>query len=100
MPAAFPVPGTVNHRESRDKFGDTDTEEEEYSPSTRRGKEGYGGLGLGMPPPPTGFKNNGSVLPRNRWLMRRSSSGAFSSGSDSASLSSTPTRTKGIGVGK
>ncbi|KAF8897090.1 hypothetical protein CPB84DRAFT_1710099 [Gymnopilus junonius] len=98
LPAVFSTTGGVNHREARDKFGDTDTEEEEYSPSTRRGKEGYSGLGLGMPPPPSELKNNSSVLPRNRWLMRRSSSGAFSSGSDSTSLSSTPTRAKGITV--
>ncbi|KAF9565559.1 hypothetical protein CPC08DRAFT_683679 [Agrocybe pediades] len=98
MPAAFPAPlasgsgwgqGPGDFRASQ-----TDTEEdEEDSPSVRRDNK-YTGLGLGMPPPPIG--RGLPALPRNRWLMRRSSSGAFSSGSETASLSNTPTRAKGI----
>jgi mitosis inhibitor protein kinase SWE1 len=92
MPAAFPPIGTkatkLIHERQR---SDTDTEDEdEDSPSTRRVK--YVGLGLGLPPP-----HGPSAIPRNRWLMRRSSSGAFSSGGESTSLSNTPTRAKGIG---
>lgn len=95
MPAAFPVPSGPKATKLFQKT-DTDTEEEEeYSPSTRRVQ--YVGLGLGLPPPSGSSKNGPSAIPRSRWLMRRSSSGAFSSGSDSASLASTPTRTKGMG---
>ncbi|KAF8967937.1 hypothetical protein BDZ97DRAFT_1802034 [Flammula alnicola] len=92
MPAAFPVGSKAAILNSDRQNTDTE-EEEEYSPSARRDK--YVGLGLGQPPPPTN-KNGVSAIPRNRWLMRRSSSGAFSSGSESASLTNTPTRGKGI----
>lgn len=95
MPAAFPPVAGAKATKLFQKT-DTDTEEEdEYSPITRRVK--YVGLGLGVPPPSGGSKNGPSAIPRSRWLMRRSSSGAFSSGSESASLASTPTRTKGMG---
>jgi mitosis inhibitor protein kinase SWE1 len=72
----------------------TDSEDEQESPTTIREK--YANLGLGLP----SGKNAISGIPRSRWLMRRSSSGAFSSDSDSASLANTPTRSKGIGKGK
>lgn len=98
MPAAFPPPasGAGWGQGAGDFRGNqTDTEEdEEDSPSVRRDSK-YTGLGLGMPPAPIG--RGMPIIPRNRWLMRRSSSGAFSSGSDSTSLSNTPTRAKGIG---
>ncbi|KAJ3492290.1 hypothetical protein NLJ89_g11257 [Agrocybe chaxingu] len=92
LPAAFPPMGAKGAKLS--DYQPTDTEdEEEYSPSTRRCDNRYTGLGLGQP---TQAKN-GVPASFSRWLVRRSSSGAFSSGSDSASLSNTPTRAKGIG---
>ena len=92
LPAAFP---SVEARASRLTCDQTtDSEDEQESPITRRDR--YANLGLGQPPLPVG-KNVVSGIPRSRWLMRRSSSGAFSSGSDSASLANTPTRSKGIG---
>ena len=89
LPAAFPPTGA---KPSCDQT--TDSEDEQESPITGRKK--YSNLGLGQP----SGKNAISGIPRSRWLMRRSSSGAFSSGSDSASLANTPTRSKGIGEGK
>ncbi|KAF8739280.1 hypothetical protein AX14_010254 [Amanita brunnescens Koide BX004] len=74
---------------SRRLEDETDSEQEDDSPIARRDK--YSGLGLGRPQPP--LLREG--LPtRSRFLMRRTSSGAFSSGSDSASMLGTPTRTK------
>ena len=89
LPAVFPPVGA---KPSCDQT--TDSEDDQESPITRREK--YTTLGLGQP----SCKNAVSGIPRSRWLMRRSSSGAFSSGSDSASLANTPTRSKGIGEGK
>jgi len=92
LPAAFPPTEARASKLACDQT--TDSEDEQDSPITRRDK--YSNLGLGQPPLPAG-KNVVSGIPRSRWLMRRSSSGAFSSGSDSASLANTPTRSKGIG---
>jgi mitosis inhibitor protein kinase SWE1 len=92
LPAAFPPIGTKSTKLTCDQA--TDSEDDQESPIMRREK--YATLGLGQPPVPTG-KNIVSGIPRSRWLMRRSSSGAFSSGSDSVSLANTPTRSKGIG---
>ena len=89
LPAVFPPTGA---RPSCDQT--TDSEDDQESPITRREK--YATLGLGQP----SCKNAVSGIPRSRWLMRRSSSGAFSSGSDSASLANTPTRSKGTGKEK
>ena len=89
LPAAFPPMGA---KPSFDQT--TDSEDEQESPITRREK--YSKLGLGQP----SAMNAVSGIPRSRWLMRRSSSGVFSSGSDSASLANTPTRSKGIGKEK
>ena len=87
LPAVFPI----NPRQS-DKFVDSsDSEEEQDSPSTRRNVK-YGTLGLGRPTAEAPL-----ALTRTRWLMRRSSSGAFSSG-ESASMSMTPTRNKVSGM--
>ncbi|KAF9012465.1 hypothetical protein BDQ17DRAFT_1343952 [Cyathus striatus] len=86
LPAAFPPLGGSSKGKNSDS---TDTEGEEDSPSGRRNQR-YAGVGLGRPTVPT---DGVSAFQRNRWLMRRSSSGAFSSGSD-ASMSSTPTRPK------
>lgn len=93
LPAVFPS----RANKSSIDWQPTDTEDdEEYSPSTRRDR--YSGLGLGQPHV-TQFPRPEVSLMRSRWpnLVRRSSSGAFSSGSDSASLVNTPTRAKGTG---
>ncbi|KAF7315533.1 hypothetical protein MIND_00068600 [Mycena indigotica] len=79
LPAAFPALGRNPSQPTQD-IG-TDSEGEDESPSGHRDK--YVGLGLGRP------------IARTRWLSRRSSSGAFSSGSDTNSLTGTPTRAKG-----
>lgn len=89
LPAAFPPLSKRTHKGSSDS---TESEGEEDSPIMRRDR--YTGLGLGRPPPPG---KETSAIPRSRLLMRRSSSGAFSSGTDSASMSSTPTRANGAG---
>ena len=68
-------------------------EQEDDSPIARRDR--YSGLGLGRPQPPLLRED----LPaRTRLLMRHSSSGAFSNGSDSTSMLGTPTRTKDNGT--
>ena len=104
LPAVFPPIGGATTRANKSSIDwqPTDTEDdEEYSPSMRRDRyPGLGlGLGLGLP---HGNQLTGKPdvsLMWSRWpgLIRRSSSGAFSSGSDSVSLANTPTRTKGIG---
>jgi mitosis inhibitor protein kinase SWE1 len=93
LPAAFPGLGQRAGKLTLDHG--TDSEDEEDSPSNRRDK--YAGLGLGRPS--TATPQNGlPLMSRTRWLMRRSSSGAFSSGSDSQSSAATPTRVKGKGM--
>jgi mitosis inhibitor protein kinase SWE1 len=73
LPAAFPLPlGKGNAVTIKTGGSDTEEDEETISPSSRKQ---YKGLGLGRP--------------AGRWLMRRSSSGAFSSGE---SAGGTPTR--------
>ncbi|KAG2128324.1 uncharacterized protein EDB93DRAFT_1184674 [Suillus bovinus] len=73
LPAAFPLPlGKGNIVITKTGGSDTEEDDETISPSSRKQ---YKGLGLGRP--------------AGRWLMRRSSSGAFSSGE---STSGTPTR--------
>ncbi|KAL0956458.1 hypothetical protein HGRIS_002604 [Hohenbuehelia grisea] len=77
-----------------DQLTDSDNDGED-SPSGRkeRQKTGlYGALGLGRPSGPTGKGKGMSAIPRARWLMRRSSSGAFSSGGESVNV--TPTRSQ------
>ncbi|KAK7053428.1 mitosis inhibitor protein kinase swe1 [Paramarasmius palmivorus] len=85
LPAVFPSVGRKANKSFLDTTSDSEDDSEE-SPSSR--KERYAGLGLGRPsfPVQTG---KGSLASRPRWLTRRSSSSAFSSGSDSLS---TPTR--------
>ncbi|TFK73885.1 hypothetical protein BDN72DRAFT_893607 [Pluteus cervinus] len=93
LPAAFPP---LNRKPAKPLLDSlTDSEGEEDSPSGRRDK--YLGLGLGRPPAPA-REGSASAVQRTRWLMRRSSSGAFSNGSDPASMNATPTRTKGKGM--
>ena len=87
LPAAFP--GLAPHRSRKDAMHglDLDTEDQEASPTTRKDPKA---LGLGRPPVPL-FSKTADPKARTRWLMRRSSSGAFSSGSDT-SRNVTPTR--------
>lgn len=89
MPAAFPPMGSSG-KSLLDQCSDTD--EEEDSPSAKKDGK-YTKLGLGHPPAlfSAPFAN-----PKTRWLMRRSSSGAFSSGSETASQANTPTRAKNM----
>lgn len=79
MPAAFPPRGADQ---------DTDSEGEEDSPSLRRDAR-YEGLGIGKPT--NAAAPSGGPFSKTRWLMRRSSSGIFSSGSD-MSIGNTPTK--------
>ena len=82
LPAAFPAL-------SGGADGDSPTERKDIK---------YAGLGLGRPK--ENPKNTKSVTGRTHWLMRRSSSGAFStvsSGSDT-SATATPTRPKDKGM--
>lgn len=88
LPAAFP--GLMAARQRRDAFSlvDTENEDEEASPTMRKEFK-FNGSGRGRPPVPSFPK---TVDPKSkRWPMRRSSSGAFSSGSDT-SRNGTPTR--------
>lgn len=80
MPAAFPFKGD-----------DSDSEGEDDSPSFRRDAR-YEGLGLGKPG--LGAAAPSGPFARTRWLMRRSSSGMFSTGSDSSV--GTPTKPTGM----
>jgi mitosis inhibitor protein kinase SWE1 len=97
LPAVFPSTGGATARASQSDWQPTDTEDdEEYSPSTRRDR--YPGLGLGQPHA-TRLPGRPDVsLMWSRWpgIIRRSSSGAFSSGSESASVANTPTRANGL----
>ncbi len=89
LPAVFPE---LSRR--GDKSADsTDSEGEQDSPSSRKEPK-YGPLGLGRPV----TADAPFAITRTRWLMRRSSSGAFSSGSDSTSIATTPTGGKVTGM--
>lgn len=95
LPAAFATVGGVRQRKDARMGGgpsvDLDADDEEASPTTRKEAK-YDGLGLGRPPVPP-FPKTSDPKARTRWLMRRSSSGAFSSGSETAtSRNATPTR--------
>lgn len=89
LPAAFPSLPRPGERSN----ASSDSEGEQDSPSSRKDPK-YGRLGMGRPTAP----DAPLALTRTRWLMRRSSSGAFSSGSDSASISTTPTRNSMTGM--
>ncbi|OCH95090.1 hypothetical protein OBBRIDRAFT_831194 [Obba rivulosa] len=95
LPAAFPTLSKENRAVAKKGMLAVDTSVEmdlgeEDSPSLRReGK--YDGLGLGRPSLARPSADGKSARPR--WLMRRSSSGAFSSGSETcSSINATPTR--------
>ncbi|KIJ19055.1 hypothetical protein PAXINDRAFT_8404 [Paxillus involutus ATCC 200175] len=87
LPAAFPPLGPKDSK--LDLNGSDSDEDGVNSPSSRKESNKYEGLGLGRPPAPS--EPAGPML-RTRWLMRRSSSGAFSSGSETSIA--TPTRRK------
>jgi mitosis inhibitor protein kinase SWE1 len=87
LPAAFPA---LDAKKGLDLQSDED-DEEENSPSARKELNKYEGLGIGRPPMSSG---PAGPVERTRWLMRRSSSGAFSNGSE-ASLTTPTRRSKG-----
>ncbi|RPD63961.1 hypothetical protein L227DRAFT_561394 [Lentinus tigrinus ALCF2SS1-6] len=101
LPAAFPGLGKAKETVKKERQGwvserETDIDLDEAESPTVRKDGKYDGLGLGRPatglPPfarPTG---DGRVGKAPHWLMRRSSSGAFSSSSDASSVNATPTR--------
>ncbi|KAF8555319.1 hypothetical protein OG21DRAFT_1521869 [Imleria badia] len=84
LPAAFPPLGS---KKGADLQGSDEDDDEENSPSTRKEASKYEGLGLGHPPMSCG---PAGPVEQTRWLMRRRSSGAFSSGSETSLA--TPTR--------
>lgn len=95
LPAAFPGFGSARQRKDALHVAglgvDAGDEDEEASPTMRKDARNLG-LGLGRPPVPL-FPKIGDSKSRAYWLLRRSSSGAFSSGSDtSTSRNATPTR--------
>ncbi|EIN11277.1 hypothetical protein PUNSTDRAFT_131444 [Punctularia strigosozonata HHB-11173 SS5] len=99
MPAVF---GLSAHAKEKSHVSDDEDDEDELSPSSRKaGTNLYAGLGLGRPsgakPRHSNQSSVGSVAGRARWLMRRSSSGAFSfsSGSETGSNVGTPIGLKG-----
>jgi mitosis inhibitor protein kinase SWE1 len=88
LPAVFPWRGRSRGDGDGDGGGDTESEGEEDSPSFRR-EARYEGLGIGKPE----AKPKDGGFPKSRWLMRRSSSGIFSSGSELSV--GTPTKLQG-----
>lgn len=103
LPAAFPGLGRTKEnktvKKERHASGtserDTDVDLDEGESPTVRKDGKYDGLGLGRPASgipqfarPTGDGRVGKA----HWLMRRSSSGAFSTSSDASSVNATPTR--------
>ncbi|KAG6833560.1 hypothetical protein H0H87_005211 [Tephrocybe sp. NHM501043] len=96
LPAAFPPMGKLGRKSTKLSLDqDTESDDDDDSP----GKRGnYAGLGIGRPSASSSTPHDGNPLNfRARWLMRRSSSGAFSSGSESISSLGTPTRANGKG---
>ncbi|KAH9942269.1 uncharacterized protein BXZ73DRAFT_41032 [Epithele typhae] len=102
LPAAFPGLGRAKENKTAKKEmppplqvdRDGEAEEDVESPTMRRDAR-YDGLGLGRPTTgiPQFARPSGEGRPaKGHWLMRRSSSGAFSSSSDASSINATPTR--------
>jgi mitosis inhibitor protein kinase SWE1 len=91
LPAAFPGFATSRQRKDALTLPLHEDDEEEASPTMRKDTK-YSGIGLGRPPVPS-FPKTVDSKARTHWLMRRSSSGAFSSGSETVtSRNATPTR--------
>ncbi|KAK0202737.1 hypothetical protein DFS33DRAFT_1436723 [Desarmillaria ectypa] len=90
LPLGFPPAGRKHRKSFLDPSTDSEDDPED-SPSTRKEKERYDSLGIGRPSLPTP-KEDFPAVPKSRWLSRRTSSGTFSSGSDSMSMIGTPTR--------
>ena len=84
LPAVFPHLGKMELVRTLTR-SDSEDDNETISPSLRRDGK-YMGLGLGQPP-------TAGPISRTRWLMWRSSSGTFSTGSETSVT--TPTRRKG-----
>jgi mitosis inhibitor protein kinase SWE1 len=74
---------TTSTKEESESEGEGEGDGETMSPSASRDAK-YTGLGMGRP--------LGGMAQRARWLMRRSSSGQFESGSESTGSAGTPTR--------
>ena len=92
LPAAFP--GLTTGRQRKNAISITLLEDDEEASPTTRKEPKYNGVGLGKPP--AFARMTESKKPS--WLMRRSSSGAFSSGSETTtSRNATPTRAHGKG---
>ncbi|KAG7443544.1 kinase-like protein [Guyanagaster necrorhizus] len=91
LPLGFSAAGRKHGKSFLDPSTDSEDDAED-SPSTRKEKERYSGsLGIGRPSLPTP-KEDFPAVHKSRWLSRRTSSGTFSSGSDSMSMNGTPTR--------
>ncbi|KAJ8481685.1 hypothetical protein ONZ51_g5847 [Trametes cubensis] len=103
LPAAFPGLGRMKDMKTVRKervpmgppTGEMDAEGDEAESPTIRKDGKYDGLGLGRPMsalPPFARPSGDGRVGRAHWLMRRSSSGAFSSSSEASSVNATPTR--------
>ncbi|KAI0743749.1 hypothetical protein C8Q80DRAFT_1220637 [Daedaleopsis nitida] len=103
LPAAFPSIGRAKENKTAKKERrtgvtserDTDVDLDEGDSPTVRKDSKYDGLGLGRPMsgiPPFARPTGDGRVGKAHWLMRRSSSGAFSSSSDASSANATPTR--------
>ncbi|KAI0371183.1 hypothetical protein BV20DRAFT_1051922 [Pilatotrama ljubarskyi] len=102
LPAAFPGMGRIKEasimRKARQPMGppgEMDGDGDEADSPTLRKDGKYDGLGLGRPTsalPPFARPTGDGRVGRAHWLMRRSSSGAFSSSSEASSVNATPTR--------
>ena len=108
LPAAFPGLGrpkepktTKKERQVPQRAApngserDTDADLDDGDSPTMRRDAKYDGLGLGRPTtrlPPFARPSGEGKTGKAHWLMRRSSSGAFSTASDASSANATPTR--------
>ncbi|KDQ57786.1 hypothetical protein JAAARDRAFT_47622 [Jaapia argillacea MUCL 33604] len=92
LPAVFPSLN-VGKKKGGGKYIDeaeSSEDDAETSPSFARRDGRYDGLGLGRP----SVGGGPAEVFKKPWLMRRSSSGAFSSGSETSGSLGTPTRLK------
>jgi mitosis inhibitor protein kinase SWE1 len=82
--------GKSSRNSQHEGEGDEDPDPLDWSPSASK-EPRYSGIGLGRP-----ASTAAGVTQRAKWLMRRSSSGQFDSGSESVGSAGTPTRAGGI----